>query len=139
MPQSRPRCLLVVEDEALLRMLLETVLEDTDYDFRVLTSAGTALDALEREAACVDALVTNVNLGDAMTGFDIARRARELNPNVVVIYMSGDSGHRFEAEKVPGALFLAKPFQPDALLDLLHQRLGPPRPAGDTAGVEQRI
>lgn len=122
----------MVEDEALLRMLLETVLEDTDFNFRILTSAGAALDALEAEGAQIDALVTNVNLGEAVSGFDLARRARELNPKVAVVYMSGDAGHRFETEKVPDSHFLAKPFEPGQLMELLERRLRP------SAGAEPR-
>lgn len=139
MPMSRASCLLVVEDEALLRMLLETVLEDTEYNFRVLTSPGAAIDALEAEGGGFDVLITNINLGENVSGFDIARRARELNPDIQVIYMSGDAGYRFEAEKVPGAMFLAKPFEPDALLDILHRRLTPTTGVASVVDPAHRI
>lgn len=114
-------CLIVVEDEALLRLLVQMTLEATDFDFRVLSNVGAALDALDAEAERFDVLLTNVNLGDAaVTGFDLARRARDLNPTVRVVYMSGDAGARFEKEKVPGSVFLEKPIDPDRLIALLR-------------------
>jgi DNA-binding NtrC family response regulator len=114
-------CLIVVEDEVLLRLLMEMSLEATEYDFRVLSTAGSALEALEAEADRFDVLLTNVNLGDAaMTGFDLARRARELNPDILVVYMSGHAAHLFEREKVPGSIFLEKPIDTDRLLGILQ-------------------
>jgi DNA-binding NtrC family response regulator len=118
--------LIVVEDEALLRTLMEMTLEVTDYDFRILSTAGAALEALEAEAKSLEVLVTDINLGDAtLTGFDLARRARELNPDILVIYVSGAAGHLFEQEKVPGSFFLAKPIDTDRLLSLLRRYCEP--------------
>ncbi|MBC6982003.1 response regulator [Caulobacter sp. 17J80-11] len=118
-----------------MRMLLETVLEDTDYTFRLVSSPGSAMAALEAEGSRFDALVTNVNLGEGPDGFDIARRAREVKPDIHVIYMSGDAAHRVESEKVPDGVFLPKPFDPNDLLEALHRRLAPPTGLG--ASVEQ--
>lgn len=123
-------CLIVVEDETLLRLLVQMTLEATDFDFRVLSTVGSALQALEAEAERFDILLTNVDLGDAaFTGFDLARRARQLNPTIRVVYMSGDAGARFEAEKVPGALFVEKPIDPDRLMAILRGRCEPDRAA----------
>ena len=38
-------------------------------------------------------MVTDINLGRGVTGFDIARRARELNGAIKVIYISGQGPH----------------------------------------------
>lgn len=114
-------CLIVVEDEALLRLLIKMTLETTDFDFRILSNLGAALDALAEEGERFSVLITNIDLGDtALTGFDLARRARALNPDIGVIYMSGEAASRFEAEKVPGSHFLEKPIDTDRLLDLLR-------------------
>lgn len=114
-------CLIIVEDEALLRLLVEMTLEATDFDFRVLSNVGAALQALDAEAEKFDVLLTNVNLGDpAMDGFDLARRARALNPDILVIYMSGEAGVRYEAEKVSGSYFLDKPIDTERLLAILR-------------------
>lgn len=119
-------CLIVVEDEALLRLLVQMTLEATDFDFRALSTVGSALQALDAEAERFDVLLTNINLGDAaLTGFDLARRARELNRTIRVVYMSGDAGERFETEKVPSAVFLERPIDPDRLMAVLR---GPREP-----------
>jgi DNA-binding NtrC family response regulator len=121
------RCfVIVVEDEALLRILVEMTLLATDYDFEVLSDVDSALEALDSEAKDSDVLLTNVNLGDPeLTGFDLARRARQLNPNIFVIYISGAERAQFEKEKVPGSVFLDKPVDTNRILEIVRDRCEP--------------
>ena len=46
----------------------------------------------------------------------MARRARELVPNMPVIYMSGDSSHEWSSKGVPNSLMVAKPFAPAQII-----------------------
>jgi FixJ family two-component response regulator len=55
-------------------------------------------------------LITDVNLPGPVTGWDIAHRARELNPGLPVIYMTGGAGHEWSAHGVPESLLVTKPF-----------------------------
>jgi CheY-like chemotaxis protein len=70
------------------------------------------------------ALVTDINLGDAIDGFDIARRARAAYPDVPVVYMSGAAIARHRAEGVPRSEFIAKPFHPQQIIDAIGRAAG---------------
>jgi DNA-binding response OmpR family regulator len=115
-PRRLPR-VLVIEDEAPLRMILEMAFADGGYDALVVGTAGAGLQAIEAQA--FDAVVTNVDLGEALDGFDVARRARARNGRLPVIYVTGGAGHRFEAERVDGGVLVNKPYVAADILDRL--------------------
>lgn len=69
------------------------------------------------------ALVTDVNLGPAPNGWEIGRHARELNPEIAVIYMTGDSEGQWGAEGVPGSLMIQKPLEPAQVASALSSLL----------------
>lgn len=104
---------LVVEDEVLIQDLLRDALKDEGFEVVIAGDAPAALAVLE-SSACDDliGLVTDVNLGCASTGWDIARRARELLPTLPIVYISGGSGHEWTAQGVPQSTLVAKPFVP---------------------------
>ena len=116
---------LVAEDEALIRMLLEEEL--TEAGFQVVPAAdGHQAEAkLEAEAPRLCAIVTDIRLGRGPSGWDLARRAREQEPSVAVVYVSGDSIHEWAAKGVPNSVMVSKPFAPaqviTALSTLLNQ------------------
>jgi DNA-binding NtrC family response regulator len=63
----------------------------------------------------VCALVTDVELGEDLTGWALARRARLVLPRLPVVYASGCGGHDFAAEAVADARFISKAYAPDYL------------------------
>lgn len=66
----------------------------------------------EARLADYRALVTDVNLSGELTGWDAATRGRELNPDLPVVYMTGDSAHQWASRGVPNSVLIAKPFAP---------------------------
>ena len=115
--------ILVVEDEALIRDLIETTLEDGGFKVKLTSDGAEAIAALESNDDPPRALVTDVNLGRAPTGWDVARRARELNSTLPVIYMTGDSAHEWPSQGVPNSVVLTKPFAPAQLVTALSTLL----------------
>jgi len=101
---------LVVEDEVLLHDVMEAALSDAGYSTTFAVSGDEAIATLESEGETLRALVTDVNLSGALTGWDVARRAREIAPALPVIYMTGDSGHEWPSQGVPNSALLVKPF-----------------------------
>ena len=75
-----------------------------------------ALALLEREADDISVLVTDINLGEGVTGFDIARKARLLNPAMSVIYIAG-LPQDLDRFGVTGAQVILKPFVAAALAE----------------------
>jgi DNA-binding response OmpR family regulator len=118
------RRVLVVEDESGICELLADMLEADGFVAHCVQTDRGAYDALrhDRSFAC---MIVDVNLGSGTTGYDVARFARQIDPTLPVIYVSGQtSPSSFEANGVPGSLFLAKPFTTDELLDQTRKLVG---------------
>jgi DNA-binding response OmpR family regulator len=71
---------------------------------------GGARALLEQRAPEFGGLVTDVDLGAGPKGWDVAHRARELNPTLPVIYVTGNSAHEWRAQGVPDSVLVQKPF-----------------------------
>lgn len=69
------------------------------------------------------ALVTDINLRGRLSGWDAARRVREIVPDLPVIYMTGAAGDQWPSQGVPGSILLAKPFAPAQLVTAVSQLL----------------
>ncbi len=116
------KSLLLVEDEVLLCWMLEEELREDGYDVLTSTTGNEGLAALESGRA-FDALVTNVRLEDGPDGWSLAETARERDPQIAVLYVSGDSAAQHKHNGVPGSLMLSKPFEHEALRTALASLL----------------
>ena len=106
-----PCLLFLVEDEALVRELVEAALDDAGYQVRAVASGREALALLDAGVDAFHALITDVNLGD-VSGWEVARHARELRPALPVVYITGDSAAEWAAQGVPQSVLVEKPFAP---------------------------
>ena len=113
--QSDRRTVLLVEDDALIRMSTADILEEAGFVVVDAASAEEAMAALQ--TAPVDVLVTDVNLPGA-SGSDLAKRARILRPQVAVVFATGDTS---SVSAEPGTIVLAKPFGAEDLLSALER------------------
>ena len=104
--------LLLVEDEALIRMMLEDELADAGFAPVAAADGRRALAELEANPNRFRGVVTDIRLGRGPNGWEIARRARELVPDMPVVYVSGDSAYEWTARGVPNSVMVAKPFNP---------------------------
>ncbi|MGD0418382.1 MAG: response regulator [Xanthobacteraceae bacterium] len=113
--EIQPIRVLLVEDEFLISEWVAETLSDYGFAVRTATNAADALRQIM--SAPIDVLFTDINLPGGMDGATLARRARELLPDLPVVYASGrvlDSKQR-----VPGSLFVAKPYVPELIARLL--------------------
>jgi DNA-binding response OmpR family regulator len=120
--------ILVVEDFAPLRVLLDRVL--TAEGHRV-TVVGTAPVAQARCASAqFDLVVTDVHIPGG-NGVELARQVAGEHPGLRVLFVSGDSRGDLDLQ-VPGAHtdFLQKPFDIDELVERVGRLLavGPAEP-----------
>jgi DNA-binding response OmpR family regulator len=113
---------LLVEDEPDIRELIEEAFEAQRIDVCGVDSDAGAYAALEADAGRYAVLVADINLGAGTTGFDVARRARALNPDLQVIYITGHAAH-LDRFGVDGAVMFPKPFNPGELADRVRQLL----------------
>ncbi|MBL0179062.1 MAG: response regulator [Gemmatimonadetes bacterium] len=114
--------ILVAEDEAQVRKLVDRVLTQLGY---VVLSAASGAEALALDAShggTIDMLLTDMVM-PGMGGGELSRRIRERHPQMKVLLMSGYSEELVAAEHgdVP---FLPKPFTPEELATKVREVLG---------------
>ena len=114
--------ILLVEDEALLLEVLREDLADLGYATVCASDFDEALETLE-QAGPLAGLLTDIRMPGAADGWELARRARALRPDLPIIYLSGYSGEA--QEPVAGSVFLRKPCRLPELAAALA-RLCPP-------------
>ena len=123
MPDGQVGVILYVEDDAVVRLSLATALEDAGFVVREVGDGKEALAALEAGGEAVRGLVTDVNLGTDPDGWAIARKAREREATLPVVYVSGESQEAWAANGVPNSVLIAKPFVPTQVVVALSMLL----------------
>jgi CheY-like chemotaxis protein len=118
--KERRKNVLVVEDEVLIGEMVCAALADDGFDVHVSHDAGDALRYL-KSGKQVDVLFTDIDLPGGMDGGSLAREARELRPGLPVVYASGQANGVRHTAKVPGSIFLQKPYDPLLASSLLAQ------------------
>lgn len=112
---------LVVEDDDLVLDLVTEALKEAGYTVAVRSSGTEAISALE-SSTDIAAVVTDIDLGTVL-GWEVAKRARELNPSIPVIYMTGAAAEDWSAHGVPNSILINKPFAPAQVVTAVSQLL----------------
>jgi DNA-binding NtrC family response regulator len=113
--QSKRWSVLIVEDDAELRMLTKIVLEESELDIIECESAEAALATMLLRGQDVAMIFADIHLSGEMDGIDLAREVKMRWPHLVVVLTSGDGGeHR--KQMPPGVEYMPKPWQ---LMDVL--------------------
>lgn len=115
---------LVVEDEALVRSLVRTVLQPYGYHVLEAKDAHEALLLCERHVGPVHLLLTDVVMPN-MSGPELARRLAPKHPDMKVLYMSGYANQALTGDdaSAEGVAWLQKPFTPEVLVRLVRNLL----------------
>ena len=119
-PNERPT-VLVVEDEALVALLVEDTLSDAGYD-PVLTPDGRAAPPRSGRGTAPRAAVVDLRLADGLDGRRVVRRLREEHPSMPVVVVTGFHPEAPQADLrgLGGpTVRLCKPFDCDDLLAYL--------------------
>jgi CheY-like chemotaxis protein len=108
---------LIVEDQAQILALAQSLLEEEGYKTFTAASADDALVILAGTEP-VDILFVDINLNREMqAGIELAKRAVALKPGLKVVYSTGLTvTDDVRALLVPGAVILEKPYTLDQLL-----------------------
>jgi DNA-binding response OmpR family regulator len=114
---------MIVEDDPLIQTIVEEALAEGGFHPELASSGEQALTLLQNEESKYQALITDVNLSGAVTGWDVARRARELNPHIPVVYMTGAAADEWPSLGVPNSMLLQKPFAPAQVVTAISQLL----------------
>ena len=114
--------ILVIDDEAIVRVSCERALRPAGYDVCVVASGKEGLDILEKEP--IDLILLDLKMPD-MDGIEVLNQVREKWPHIRVIMITGYSTVEtaVQALRMGAYNFIEKPFTPDALLNAVRDAL----------------
>ena len=112
-----------VDDEPMLLELIALVLEPLGFRVRTFHNPDTAVRAFSMSAPPPAIIITDYAM-HTMTGMDLIRECRRLNPKQKVILVSGtvDEMIYFNSPTKPDR-FLAKPYQAKELAEVVRELL----------------
>jgi CheY-like chemotaxis protein len=120
---GQPIRVLLVEDEFLISEMVAESLSGQGFSVRAVSNG---IDALQHLAvAPVDILFTDISLPGGIDGTTLARKARELLPDLPVVYASGGLRMFDLPSRVPHSIFVAKPYDPDVVGRILAAAVKP--------------
>jgi CheY-like chemotaxis protein len=117
--------ILLVEDEAIVRRLVQQVLRINGYSVLEAGQGADALQLCEQQEYSIDLLLTDVVM-PGMCGRELAERAAVVRPEMKVLFMSGYTDDVVVRHGVLDAdiAFIQKPFTPAALTQKVRDVLG---------------
>jgi PAS domain S-box-containing protein len=123
---SGSEAILLLEDDPLVRGLLETILRRSGYDMTVTARPSEALAAARGRR--FDLLVSDMVMPEMM-GDAVAAKLRISQPDLRVILMSGYTAKSVEIELGPRDSFLHKPLLPNEIVRAVREALDREDPA----------
>lgn len=115
------RCILVVEDEFLIRCMLSEELRDSGYHVIEACDATEALSVLKTVQP--DLIISDVRMPGPLDGMDLLALVRETKPTLPVIIISGHL-HPSQALIEGATQFVAKPYLLEVVVDAVQEALG---------------
>lgn len=114
---------LVVDDDALLRMLAVEVVEEAGFLAIEARDADEAVAVLEYRTDII-LLFTDLNMPGSMDGLKLAHTVRDRWPPIKILLVSGQQ--RLKPSDLPlNSCFVEKPYQASALVEELRSLIGP--------------
>lgn len=115
-----PKKILIVEDEAIIAMLIEQVLLSAGYD--VCGKVMSGLEAIEAaKSLCPDMIIMDIKITGDMDGIDAARAINSTS-DVPIIFISAyaDEMTKEKASAVIHYGFFKKPFERNVLMKAIE-------------------
>ncbi len=128
-PEAGSGCVLVVEDEALVRAGIRHFLTKLGYEVLDTGAPLEALELVQRHSGCIDLLLTDIVM-PGMNGPELARRVTAERPSIQVAFMSAFSDRTLveQGRIESGIPVLEKPFEEEELAERVRTLIqGPPR------------
>jgi DNA-binding NtrC family response regulator len=114
---------LVIEDDAYLQSIVEHALSDAGFEAAIVASAEEAVTLLRVKLGKCWALVTETNPKGSLSGWDIAKAAREIDPDFPIIYIADTAANDQPIGCVPNSITIKKPFAPVQLVTAVSRLL----------------
>ncbi|MBI2421658.1 MAG: PAS domain S-box protein [Candidatus Hydrogenedentes bacterium] len=123
-PVPGTECILLVEDDALLRLLTERMLKTAGYEVHTATNGNAALELMQDATLVIDLVLTDLVM-PGIGGRELADRLQRLRPGLKVLYMSGYTDDTIIHQGVLAETmqFLGKPFTIGSLTQKVRETL----------------
>lgn len=118
LPGKSTTVVLIVEDDALLRMLAVEIVEEAGFMAIEAADADEAITLLECRSD-IALLLTDIDMPGSMNGLKLAHAVRNRWPPVKILVVSGRVRPR-PSDLPLGSRFLAKPYETAALVEGLR-------------------
>jgi DNA-binding response OmpR family regulator len=115
--------ILVVEDDQLIQAMVEEALSDGGFAAALTPSGEEAITLLQADKSKYRAVVTDINLSGKLDGWEVGCSARQIDPTMPIIYMTGTHADEWASKGVPNSLLLVKPFAPAQIVTAISQLL----------------
>lgn len=111
----------IVDDDHVLRALIQELLEDEGYEVDTAVDGLEALEQLDRQRKVYDALLLDLMM-PRLDGLQFLQKVqqRDLTPLRSIIALSGDEGALQQAASMGICNTLKKPFDLEVLLELIR-------------------
>ena len=116
---------LLVEDEALIRLVTAEMLRDEGFEVFEARN-GDEARALLNDPDDFDVLFTDVRMPGTLDGIDLVLLVRRRHPTIPVLVVSGYAANimRRLSGLQPAAVFISKPYSLAKVADVLHRLTG---------------
>ena len=121
--QGNAVLILVVEDDRSSGDGVKRALEEAGFRVMLAESGEKATSAFDENAGEIGGLIADVKLGGNVTGWDVARHAREVNQDLPVVYITGFYVEDWAAQGVPKSILVQKPFAPAQIITAISSLL----------------
>lgn len=118
-PSAAPKCVLVVEDDDAVRLVVEHLLLTDGWEPILADSAAEGEQLFHRNRDRIGLVLTDIVM-PGRNGYWLAGRIRAACPNVPIVAISGYP-EVAEHAVIHFLRFLAKPFRPDDLLSTVRE------------------
>lgn len=122
------RTILIADDEAHLRSLIQQTLEELEEEGVELLTAANGEEALAAIESAKPNLVFLDVMMPKMSGFDVCNRTKQVlglkDVYIILLTAKGQEFDRQRGQQVGADLYMTKPFDPDALLQKARAVLG---------------
>jgi DNA-binding NtrC family response regulator len=116
-----PRTILVVEDEALIRMSTVAILEDAGFWVLEAQNGAEALDLLSRHSE-ISIMMTDVRMPGVPDGLALVAQVHIDHPDIRSIVVSGDAT-AIQASNAGAIGFLPKPYMAHTMVQAVHDTM----------------
>jgi CheY-like chemotaxis protein len=123
-PSRDGEVVLVIDDEPTIRMLIAEVLEEQGYSTIEASDGPSGMRVLQSPAR-IDLLITDVGLPNGMNGRQVADAARELRPDMKVLFITGYAENAVigSGNLGKGMQVVSKPFDMDVLATKIREMI----------------